>query len=252
MSSVGALRLFAAAAFVAVIFQLHTRLLELVLTAAEVFCVLLPLPLLLPLSHLTPLFSAWSRPPPGIQGLLTVAGRFVFWAASCLFSATRSGLRCARTFPEFVDRLLRQEELRSLLERELSTLRARYEKQKLALASLSHDIFAVCKESDLFCREFPAEISYRRRHGMPAATIRDTEWAEPQLWIKMCKCFICSVFSRLSFVAPPALPVHRLLPPRRVYRLQGNPTLFPRPSPFCLRSHHSISSLFLFVLCSVP
>ena len=197
MSSTGALRLLTAAAFVAVIFQLHTRLLELVLTAAEVLCFLLLLSLLLllvlPLSLLTPLFSAWSRPPPGTQGLLTVAGRFVFWTASRLFSATRSGLRCVRTFPEFVDRLLRQEELRSLLERELSTLRARYEKQEPALASLNHDILEVCKESDIFSGEFPAEICYRRRHGMPVATIRDTEWAEPQLWIKMCKYFICSV-----------------------------------------------------------
>ncbi len=248
MSSTGALHLFAAAAFVAVIFQLHTRLLELVLAAAEVLCCLLLLLLLLlpllPLSLLTPLFSAWSRPPPGIQGLLTVTGRFVFWAASCLFFATRSGLRCVRTFPEFVDRLLRQEELRSLLERELSTLQARYEKQKQALASLSHDIFAVCKESDIFCREFPAEMCYRRRHGMPAATIRDTEWAEPQLWIKMCKCFIFYVYFRPSFVASPASPVHRLLPSRRTRRLQGNSLLFPRPSPLCLRSHH-VSPLFL-------
>ena len=141
MSSTGALHLVAAAAFVAVIFQLHTRLLELVLTAAEVFCILLLLSLLL------------------------------------------------------LSLLLRQEELRSLLERELSTLRARYKKQKPALASLNHDILEVCKESDIFSRDFPAEICFRRRHGMPVATIRDTEWAEPQLWIKMCKYFICFVDS---------------------------------------------------------
>jgi hypothetical protein len=193
-SALFCLRLGALLAFVAVICRLPTRLIELAMAADFYFLLLPPATLLLFVA------SSWSRPPPGITHfMLTVIGPFLSWMAKGFVAAAVSGLCAVQSFPDFVDELLRQEELRSLVEDQLSTLRPKYKRQREILATLSRRIAEVCTEHNTRGRELPAALFMPRlRHGMTAAEIQDTEWSEPQLWVKMCKSCLSFLLSLLG------------------------------------------------------
>jgi len=202
MSPTSALYLGTIVAFAAVLLQLPKRLIEL-LEASDGF--LTPLPFVAAAVLL--LFSAWGRPPPGIP---TVTGPRISWMVSRYLVAVNSGFRSARMFPEFVDHLLRQEGLRAALDQELSKLRTKYKSQQATLASLSRDIKEVCDEYNKRCREFPSVFWSRRRLGLAAAQFQETEWTEPHLWIKMCKCPVSHL--SLSQRSPSSLGRLRVAP----------------------------------------
>ncbi|KAK4151404.1 hypothetical protein C8A00DRAFT_45372 [Chaetomidium leptoderma] len=173
MSSTITLNLFALVASAAILLQLPTRLFELVEVANTPLSLL---PFLL--ASLFLLLSAWSRPPPGV---LTLTGHFMSWTVGGLFVAI-DWLRNVGMFAEFVDRLLLDEERRSVLEPELFKLRSRYKKQQATLAQLDRDYSEACKEYKKRCRQVPSELWPRRQPGTFAAKYHDidltTEWSD--------------------------------------------------------------------------
>ncbi|KAK3301449.1 uncharacterized protein B0H64DRAFT_370563 [Chaetomium fimeti] len=176
MSSTRCLYLLALVALFAVAMQLPTRLVELMAAAGDVLFSLCVVVLIFFMS-----LPLWSRPPPV---LLTVASSSMFWTVGILFAVIDSRFRNVGYLASFVD-LHRNEGLRSRLEAEFIKLRNEFKKQQLVLASLSHDIAAVCKEHNNHCREFPTVFSRVFRPGMTAVSFQDAEWAEPYLVIKL-------------------------------------------------------------------
>jgi hypothetical protein len=194
MSSTGALYLLALLASAAALLRLPTRLLELLEPAADVIfsLALVAPPVLL-------LFSRWIRPPPAF--VTVAARRTVSWMVRGLLVVIDC-VRSLGSLPEYVDCLLRDEELRSRLEPEYEALRMRLKKQQATLASLNRRLAEVWKEYYDRCREFPTVFLPRRRLEVPAAKYQDTKWSEPHTVFKMCKCILSLL------VSPSALPVH--------------------------------------------
>jgi hypothetical protein len=187
MSSTSALYLFALLASAAALLRLPTRLLELLEPAADVvFGLALAVPPLLLL------FSRWIRPPPAF--VTVAARRTVSWMVSGLLVVIDC-VRSLGSLPEYVDCLLRDEELRSRLEPELDALRTAYKTQQATLASLNRRLAEVWKEYYDRCREFPTVFFPRRRLEVPAAKYQDTKWSEPHTVFKMCKCLFSLVVS---------------------------------------------------------
>lgn len=128
--------------------------------------------------------SAWVRPPPG---LLTVAAYLVSSATCGPMLVVYCVARNVGIFAEFVDNLLRDEELRSALEPEYAKLRAEYRKQVAAIGALNDKALEVCKDHNRRCTELPPRYAFRRRPYVKPAGYRDTEWREPHTLAKMCK-----------------------------------------------------------------
>ena len=205
-------------AILAVALQLPTRIHELVEAAGDVL-------LFAPLGAAFLFFvllTCWSRPPPAFNLL---ADHLASWTVSGLLVVI-DWLRAVGTFPDFVDRLLRNEELRVTVSRDHAKMRSRYKKQQQTIDALSQGIGAACSEYNKLRSDYTAVFPYRVRPRVPLARYQDKKWSEPHLLIKMCKF---TRISYLSFVSPSASPIHLLSLACRVHRRRHEvPLLLPR------------------------
>lgn len=210
-------------ALLAVIFQLPTRIHELVEAAGDVL-------LFLPLGGAVLFFvllTCWNRPPPAFNLL---ADHLASWTVSGLLVAI-DWLRAVGTFPDFVDDLLRNEELRSRLEPEYAKMRGRYKKQQQTIDALSIGIGAACSEYNKLRSDFSAVFLYRVRPRCPTrAKYQDEEWSEPHFFFKMCKFIEIPFFSFVSSISiPHSSSVACLSHPSTATRKPHLPVLFHLP-----------------------
>lgn len=193
MSSTSAqFNLLAVVAILAAIFQLPTRIHELVEAAGDAL-------LVVPLGAAVLFFvllTCWSRPPPAFN---LFADHLASWTVSGLLVAI-DWLRAVGTFPDFVDRLLRNEEQRAKISRDHAKMRSSYNKQQHTIDSLSQGIGAACSEYNKLRSDYSDVFPYRVRPRFTLAkTYRDKKWSEPYLIVKMCKFFFL-------FCQPPQHP----------------------------------------------
>ncbi|KXX76022.1 hypothetical protein MMYC01_206960 [Madurella mycetomatis] len=91
------------------------------------------------------------------------------------------------TFPEFVDRILDDEELRSTLGPEYSKLRSEYKQQVSIIAGLNESVSTICKEQyKHWCTvRMCTAFAPRRQSWIHPAKYFDVEWSEPCVLAKM-------------------------------------------------------------------
>lgn len=177
---------------------------------------------------LTALSSVWVRPHPVLAAASAVAALFISSLAGCLPAFGWFGYTVVRnvgTFPEFVDRLLADEELRAVLGPEYAKLRAELKRQVSHIAGLKDSVSAICKEHyKHWCTVHTCTaFAPRWQTWIFPAEYADVEWREPCVLLKMCKS--------LSLSPVPALPVCPRSLPSRGDRLhpKSEPVFFADP-----------------------
>ncbi|GAB1313807.1 hypothetical protein MFIFM68171_04017 [Madurella fahalii] len=111
-------------------------------------------------------------------------------AALALFppsAASMEPVEVIGTFPEFVDRILDDEELRSALGPEYAKLRSKYKQQVSIIAGLNESVSAICKEQyKHWCTvRMCTAFTPRRQSWIHPAKYFDVEWSEPCVLAKM-------------------------------------------------------------------
>lgn len=154
----------------------------------------------------TSLSSVWVRPHPALAAASVAAASIISASAACLLAfvlLVYCVVRNVGTFPEFVDRILDDEELRSALGPEYAKLRSEYKQQMSIIAGLNESVSTICKEQyKHWCTvRMCTAFAPRRQSWIHPAKYFDVEWSEPCVLAKMCKSLFCPSFQHDLSVA---------------------------------------------------